>query len=41
MIKVRQQEMKHGELLEAGKQAKSKLEELVPEIVLTEKKGEQ
>lgn len=39
MIKVRMQEEKHVELLEAGKQAKSKLEELVPEISETEKRG--
>lgn len=39
MIKVRIQEEKHIELLQAGKQAKNKLEELVPEIGGTEKKG--
>lgn len=39
MIKVRLQEEKHVELLEAGKQARNKLEELVPEIGQTEKKG--
>lgn len=39
MIKVRIQDEKHSELLEAGKQAKNKLEELVPEISGSEKKG--
>lgn len=39
MIKVRIQEEKHIELLEAGKQAKNKLAEFVPEISGAEKKG--
>lgn len=39
MIKVRQQEEKHGDLLRAGKQAKHRLEELAPGIELMEKKG--
>lgn len=39
MIKVRMQEEKHVELLEAGKQARNKLEQLVPEIGQAEKKG--
>lgn len=39
MIKVRQQEEKHGDLLKAGKQAKHRLEELAPGIQLMEKKG--
>lgn len=39
MIKVRIQEEKHVELLEAGKQARNKLEQLVPEIGQAEKKG--
>lgn len=32
MLKVRNQEEKHVELLKAGKQAKHRLEELAPEI---------
>lgn len=34
MLKVRVQEEKHVELLNAGKQAKHRLEELAPEIRL-------
>lgn len=34
MLKVRIQEEKHVELLNAGKQAKHRLEELAPEIRL-------
>lgn len=34
MVKVRLQEEKHIELLNAGKQAKHRLEELAPEIHL-------
>lgn len=34
MVKVRSQEEKHIELLNAGKQAKHRLEELAPEIHL-------
>lgn len=37
MLKIRSQEERHMDLLKAGKQAKNKLEELVPEISLKEK----